>query len=243
MPYQSKFNPKNPDAFKLSRSKVELYLNCNRCFYLDRKLGIGRPPGFPFNLNSAVDSLLKNEFDHYRNLQEPHPFMERTNFNLVPFQHEDLNKWRANFTGISFLHQQTNFLLYGAVDDIWYNKDNEEIIIVDYKSTSKNGEITLDSDWQISYKNQMEFYQYLFRKNGFKVSDTGFFVYCNGNSKEPFFNQLLKFDVSIIPYIGSAEWIDGTILEIHSLLNQDFIPETNSECEYCNYIQKSINLN
>ena len=28
--------------FRLSRSKVELYRNCPRCFYLDRRLGIGR---------------------------------------------------------------------------------------------------------------------------------------------------------------------------------------------------------
>ena len=29
-------------------------------------------------------------------------------------------------------------------------------------------------------KRQMEIYQWLLRKNGFKVSDTGYFVYANG---------------------------------------------------------------
>ena len=52
--------------FKLSRSKIDLFLDCPRCFYLDRKLGVGRPPGFPFSLNSAVDHLLKKEFDIHR---------------------------------------------------------------------------------------------------------------------------------------------------------------------------------
>ena len=50
--------------FKLSRSKVDSYLSCQRCFFIDRKLGVGHPPGFPFNINSAVDELLKKEFDH-----------------------------------------------------------------------------------------------------------------------------------------------------------------------------------
>src|SRR3972149_10504652 len=57
------YNPKDKKPFKLSRSKLELFTECPRCFYLDRKLGVGRPPGFPFALNSAVDALLKKEFD------------------------------------------------------------------------------------------------------------------------------------------------------------------------------------
>ena len=52
--YRGKYNPSEERYFKLSRSKVELFIDCKRCFYLDRRLGIGRPPGFPFNLNSAV---------------------------------------------------------------------------------------------------------------------------------------------------------------------------------------------
>ena len=60
------YNPASTQPFALSRSKVELFMNCPRCFYLDRRLGIARPAGFPFNLNSAVDALLKTEFDRYR---------------------------------------------------------------------------------------------------------------------------------------------------------------------------------
>ena len=45
--------------FRISRSKIDLFLNCPRCFYLDRRLGVAQPPGYPFSLNSAVDKLLK----------------------------------------------------------------------------------------------------------------------------------------------------------------------------------------
>ena len=51
--------------YKISRSAVEQHLNCQRCFYLAYKHKI-RPPSLPFTLNSAVDNLCKNEFDHYR---------------------------------------------------------------------------------------------------------------------------------------------------------------------------------
>lgn len=57
------YDKNSKTLFRLSRSKIDLFLECPRCFYLDRKLGVARPPGFPFSLNSAVDKLLKKEFD------------------------------------------------------------------------------------------------------------------------------------------------------------------------------------
>lgn len=54
------------EPYKLSRSRIEVFMQCPRCFYLDRRLGVDRPPGFPFALNSAVDALLKKEFDLLR---------------------------------------------------------------------------------------------------------------------------------------------------------------------------------
>jgi len=42
--------------------------------------------------------------------------------------------------------------------------------------------VTLDAEWQDGYKRQMEIYQWLLRQNGLKVSDTGYFVYCNGKT-------------------------------------------------------------
>ena len=63
-------------GFKISRSKIDLFTECPRCFYMDRKLGIARPPGFPFTLNSAVDKLLKKEFDVHRAGKSKHPLME-----------------------------------------------------------------------------------------------------------------------------------------------------------------------
>jgi len=42
------FDPKSDKQFKLSRSKIDLFMECPQCFYLDRRLGVGRPPGFTF---------------------------------------------------------------------------------------------------------------------------------------------------------------------------------------------------
>ena len=241
MPYVGKYIPEKNDLYKLSRSKVDNFLNCQRCFYLDRRMGIGHPQGFPFNLNSAVDNLLKNEFDYYRNIKKPHPYIERLGLNAVPFEHENLDNWRNNFSGVVYQHERHKLHLFGAIDDIWIDLDSKELIVVDYKATSKNGEINLDADWQIGYKRQMEFYQYLLRNNGFNVSNTGYFVYCNGRRKKQMFDEKLEFDISLLDYTGDDSWIEKTLSELICLLRQDNIPSHNQNCDYCRYQIETAN--
>ena len=233
------FDPKSDKPFKLSRSKIDLFMECPQCFYLDRRLGVGRPPGFPFSLNSAVDSLLKKEFDLYRKQKAPHPFITEFGIDAVPYENKELDTWRNTFKGIEYLHESTNLLITGAIDDIWINPKGE-VIIVDYKATSKTSEVSLDADWQRGYKRQMEIYQWLFRKNGFNVSPTGYFVYCNGDAGKPYFDKKLEFIIKVIPYTGDDSWIEKALKDIKNCLMSDEIPEMNSECDFCNYRKNAV---
>jgi CRISPR/Cas system-associated exonuclease Cas4 (RecB family) len=197
--------------------------------------GVKQVPGFPFNLNSAVDALLKKEFDYYRSKQKPHPLMAKNKIKAVPFKHPRIEEWRESLTkGITFLHEKTNLFITGGVDDIWI-KPNKELIIVDYKATSKKGEVSLDADWQIGYKRQMEIYQWLFRKNGFEVSDTGFFVYCNGDTSKKKLGGILEFKIKVIPYKGNDNWVDKTIMDIYECIQKPDMPESGSDCDFCKY--------
>jgi hypothetical protein len=179
------FDPKSEKPFKISRSGIELFLECPRCFFLNHRLGIRRPSGPPFAINSLVDRLLKKEFDFHRVAGSAHPLMHQYGIDAVPFQHPKIDEWRANFKGVQYLHLPTNLLSTGALDDLWCNPANE-LLVVDYKATAKAGEVTIDADWQQSYKRQMEVYQWLVRKQDLKVSDTGYFVYCNGQDGPAF---------------------------------------------------------
>ncbi|NCN25231.1 hypothetical protein COT94_04040 [Candidatus Falkowbacteria bacterium CG10_big_fil_rev_8_21_14_0_10_37_14] len=237
------FDPESKEAFKISRSKIDLFLNCPRCFYIDRRLGVGLPPGFPFNLNSAVDALLKKEFDIHRAQNTAHPLMQSYGLDLVPFKHEMMDEWRENFKGVQYLHQPTNLIITGAVDDLWVDPNSlgegksPLIYVVDYKATSKSTEVNLDADWQIGYKRQMEIYQWLLRQNGFNVSDTGYFVYCNGRTDLSAFDGKLEFDIKVIPYKGHTSWVESTIVSIHDCLMNDQIPTSGANCDYCHYAQ------
>ena len=228
------YNPSKP--FRLSRSKLDLFLECPQCFYLDRKLGVPRPKGFPFNLNSAVDTLLKSEFDTHRANGTIHPLVKAFGLSFVPFKHKFIDTWRDSLhRGITYEVPGTNIVLTGGVDDVWVNPKTGELVIVDYKATSKKDAVNLDADWQIGYKRQMEIYQWLFRKNGFKVSRTGYFVYCNGKADRAAFDGKLEFDITLIPYKGNSHWVENAVKSAHKLLKQSKIPKPRKECEYCRY--------
>ena len=228
------YKPEDSKSFKLSRSKLEDFVKCPRCFYIDRRLGVGQVQGPPFNINSAVDHLLKKEFDEYRESAEPHPLMRDAGIDAVPCAHEKLDVWRENFKGVQVQHEATNLSIAGAIDDLWVTPSGQHIV-VDYKATSKDGVVSLDAPWQDQYKRQMEIYQWLLRGNGLEVSNTGYFVYCYGRRSEPRFKQRVEFDISVIPYDGNDSWVDSCITDAHACLVSEDIPTATWNCDYCTY--------
>ena len=225
---------------KISRTGIENFTRCKRCFWLDAVKKIKPPFGPPFTLNLAVDHLLKNEFDHYRNLQTVPPILQAANINRIPFQHPSLNEWRENFIGVRTHHQATGLQIYGAVDDIWVDV-NKVLYVVDYKATSKEGDVSIETGWGVSYKRQVEVYQWLLRQNGFEVSNTAYFVYTNG-IKDGHFNDCLNFTTKLIPYEGNDAWIEPALLEINQLLKSQTPPAATKDCKQCEYVEKALNL-
>ena len=122
---------------------------------------------------------------------------------------------------------------YGGIDDVWVSPDGE-FMIVDYKATAKDGEVDLDADWQIGYKRQMEIYQWLFRKNGFKVSKQDILFTVMVIWIEAFDGKL-EFNIKVIPYEGNDDWVDKTVTDAISCLKSDSIPASGEDCDFCKY--------
>lgn len=239
MPYYNPPRQRNlfrkGEPFSFSRSKVDLFVKCPRCFYIDRVHGVDHPPGFPFNINSAVDTLLKREFDQYRAAGRPHPMITEHGFDFIPFIHPDLDEWRENFKGVRTKYRDYEF--GGAVDDIWINQE-EELIVVDYKSTAAAEPVkSIDKDYHDGYKRQIEFYQWLLRKKGFKVSDHGLFVYCTGDNTLPAFNNEVRFHTHIITHKGNTDWVEPQLDRLIACVESDAIPASGAECDQCKYFE------
>lgn len=241
--YTYKYNPNRAAdwnyrgaKWKLSRSKIDFYFECPRCFYLDNVLGTKRP-GFPaFNLNIAVDELFKKEFDEYRQAQKPHPLMKKYKIDAVPFAHKELDTWRDPFVGITYQHEATGLIVSGGVDDVWIKPDGT-LIIADYKSTAKEGKIeTLgDSPWEKQYTRQLGIYRWLLEKNGFTVDKLGYLVYANADKSLPDFGDTLKFETTLVPIETEVDWIEATLADIKACLDQKDLPVCGDNCEFCPY--------
>lgn len=221
---------------KISRSKIDLFVTCPCCFYLSEVGSVSRPSIPSFTINNTVDELLKKEFDAYRIAGAPHPLMVRFGIQAIPFNHPDVEKWRKNKIGVQCSHAKTGLLVFGALDDVWVDR-NGILYVVDYKATSLKEAPTLEG--RNAYKRQMEVYQWLLRQNGFQVSDRGYFVYCNGIKNKDSFDARIDFAIDILPYEGDSRWVEPALLEIRKCLDGGEIPRSGEACEYCAYQQEA----
>lgn len=230
---------------RISRSAIEQHIRCPRCFYMQRRLGLKPPAMVPLTLAVATDALLKNEFDAIRESGRAHAIWQRENLPVRAYPHADMDLWRNNFKGMRVTHS-TGATIYGAVDDIWQNLETGELHIVDYKSTSKQGEPSLDSGFGDGYKRQMEIYQWLFRQAGFPVSKTGYFLYVNGSKEGGFYDAdgagVMRFSTSLIAYEGDDSWVDNAVSTAVACLQSDEIPHKGQDCDSCRYYDQRAQI-
>ncbi len=240
--------PGQTDVYKVSRTKIELFTQCPRCFWLDARHKITRPNGPPFNINKTIDELFKKEFDVHRAAGTQHPLQIKFKVAAKPFAHKDMDIWRFNFKGVSTLHEPTNLHVFGAVDDVWIN-DAGELIVVDYKATSKAQPVTSlgpEGGWQDGYRRQMEVYQWLLRANGHKVSNTGYFVYATGDPGKDGFNDKVEFETHVFAHVGKDNWIEPTLMKMKACMDDDMPPvgqaAMGGECDFCAYARSRTEL-
>jgi RecB family exonuclease len=233
---QYRFDPHASKPFKLSRSKVDLFVTCPRCFYLDRKLGLRRPGRMSFNLNNAVDTLMKREFDHYRESRTAHPIMNQNGVDAIPYVHDEMERWREPLHGgLQYLHPETNLLLTGAPDDLWVNPKGE-LSVVDYKATRVLSQASLDDGAHPHYERQLEFYSWLLVKMGFEVSHKSYFVVAETKLNRTAFNNALEFDLQLLRHESDWDWIEPILIDIKTCLMSDELPDASPDCDYCNYV-------
>ena len=260
--HRGTFKPERPEPYEVSRSKIEGFIKCPACFWLDRVKGVKFPSIPAFTLNSATDTLLKKDFDYYREQQTPHPFMVRHGLeHLVPFQHPEFEKWTQSLQlGFNTLHEQTNLLIGGGIDDIWHNRDSGELHVVDYKSTAtgRNNTVSLEGHYKKAYKRQIDIYQWILKDKGFPVSDIGYFVYVDADQHGPAGmlssdknRATMQFSAVLLPYRGQTDWVDSVIGSIAKTLREDTCPPHAStgfgrkgvdECEHARFLKGVANI-
>jgi hypothetical protein len=228
------FNPTDDRPYPLGLNRIERFLDCRRCFYLDRRHGVAQPSGAPLRLNAAVDALLRREFDGYRARGEAHPYMREAGIDAVPARHSQLGEWRRHAIGVRVLHEPTKLIVSSAIDDLWVGGDGRYLVI-DYRATASNGEAGVNAARQAVCRRRIELHQWLLRRNGLDVSDTAWSVHCNGRLDRPGFEGRIDFRVKVVPFEGDAGWVERAIIAAHETLISSALPPASPGCDLCRY--------
>ncbi|MBI4160644.1 MAG: PD-(D/E)XK nuclease family protein [Candidatus Yanofskybacteria bacterium] len=209
---------------------------------------IGRPQGYPYTLSIAVDQLLKQEFDEYRDKGEMHPVLIAhfdslrslsageglSQAHLYPDQVQ-LQKWRNNFEGLKYYDEGLDATLFGAVDDMLEFNDGS-LAVIDYKSSGAK-EISVYDDYQM----QMDVYTYILEQIGHKTARKAYFVFYQVDKTDGFRGRL-PFRGQIREVVTDPDYIYEAFKNAVELARSTVPPESHSECGYCNWAHLSTHM-
>jgi hypothetical protein len=207
---------------KLSPSALKLLDDCPRCFWLAHNKKIRRPEGIFPSLPSGMDKILKAHFDAFRAQGKVPPEIKELGAKL--FDDETLLKvWTNNFKGIGWTDEQGN-VLRGAMDEV-LAKDGK-LIVLDFKTRG----YPLKEDTADLYQSQLDIYNFLLRKNGYKTDDHGYLLFyypeaVDATGHVKFHAELVKMRISV----KNAEklWKDALACLAGAM------PKASTTCAYC----------
>ncbi len=221
----------------LSPNSLNLYLECPHCFWLDKKQGIKRPPPYPYALNSAVDALLKEEFDDFRKNNEKHPLLIDSGINAHLFANQKLlDQWRSNFSGIRYYDKKLDATIFGAVDDV-LEFPGKKLAPLDYKSTGSKVANIYDR-----FQLQLDIYTYLLEKNGFKTNRKGYLAFYIVDKSNGFLDRL-PFKKELHEVETNPDDVYETFREAVEILNKETPPAHSEDCKFAEWFKGAVEYN
>lgn len=214
----------------LSPSALKVFVDCARCFWLDKVKKLKTPRGIFSTLPNGMDGHIKNYFDVHRVAGiVPPELAELEGVTLYPDQAK-LKKWRHWKSTDLIIQVDELYTVSGAIDELLVSPDGETVIIADYKT---RGYAYRDiTDAYKYYTLQMSLYGKSFREYGFKVASTAQLIYYIPTGISD--NGQVKFDVQLIPLPLK---MDEAMVIVHKAIEclAGPKPEQSKECQYCNY--------
>ena len=221
-------------SFKLSPSTLNVFLECQRCFWMDKVKGIKRPRGIFPSLPGGMDRVIKVHFDSFRAKNALPPELSGNNFNGIKLfgDQAQLELWRSWRTGLVY-RDTDGSILSGALDDLLV-KDGQYIPF-DYKT---KGSVTTEEDAVKYYQNQLDCYTLLLQENQMPTAGYGYLLYYSPKSVGE--QGAAIFELQAIKIPTDYERARATFRKAVTLLKGS-LPEMNGQCEYCSWLSKFKN--
>ena len=210
--------------YSLSPSTLNLYNECRKCFWLQFNRNIKRPDGIFPSLPSGMDKVLKIHFDGYASQNKLPPEINHLEGVSVFDDINLLRVWRNNFSGIRYKDESGN-ILRGAVDAIL--KKDGKLIVLDYKTRG----YPLKEDTHHHYINQLSFYNFLLRKNGYETEDYSYLLFYHPDSV---IETVFKFNADLVKVETDVEKAEQLFNDALDLLKGP-MPASSDDCQFCKY--------
>ncbi|MFN4226697.1 MAG: PD-(D/E)XK nuclease family protein [Candidatus Ratteibacteria bacterium] len=229
----------------LSAYSLNIFRECERCFYLQVKYNISRPKGPMPSIASGIDSLIKKYFESFREKGELPPFLKgKVNGKLIT----NLKK-----TYYYDIETNKNYYLYGHLDEV-IQLPNGLYIPLDHKTKASFPK----GEPHDAYKFQLSIYSLLLKKENEKIKkenkkikkenkknevDFGYLVYYypekglidyNANEIKNIINFNFEVKVVKLDINKTKEIIESAI----RCIENSRLPEKGKECKYCEWFEK-----
>ncbi len=221
-------------GIQLSPNSLNLFLECPHCFWLEKNLNIKRPSPYPYTLNAAVDGVLKEEFDTYRQKKMIHPLLDDTNLKLFSNQRL-LNQWRNPEAGIRFYDEKLKATLIGAPDDVVEFQDGK-VAPLDYKSTGNKIAKVYDM-----FQLQMDVYSFLLEKNGYKTKKKGYLAFYVIDKSKGFVDKI-PFQKKIVEIETNPGDVYDIFKDAVKALALEQPPKHSRDCTFAKWLEKARNF-
>jgi hypothetical protein len=212
-------------TFKLSPSSLSLMNDCKRCFWLTQHKVWKRPAGIFPSLPSGMDKILKIHFDKFMEKGELPPEIKEYGIGNEYKLFDDKSKleiWRSNFKGIQYKDKTSGILLRGAVDNLLTK--GKKLIVLDYKTRG----YPLKEDTHEHYISQLDIYNFLLRKEGYKTEDYSYLLFYY--PKEVTDTGEVIFDTKLIKIKTNVKRGEKIFRDAIKLLEGDCPKKS---CEWC----------
>ena len=154
-----------------------------------------------------------------------------------------IDEWRDSLHyGIKHRFKNTNIILQGGVDDVWFNTKSKELVIADYKSQHKkegvSQETYFEDPYKEGYQRQLDYYAYILKGMGYEVSTDAYFYVCNAKEVDEGFHGKMLFDEVLIHYKIKTDYLEDEIQKMIDVMNSTEIPNSHESCENCAYARQ-----
>lgn len=217
-------------TFKLSPSRLNLFRECPRCFWLRVRKKKERP-NRPFpSLPSGMDRKLKDYFDRYREREELPPELEDRCPDLQLLGDTGLleraRDWRREPV---WNDPETGASLRGGVDDL-LETPADSLVVLDYKT--RGYPPSGDSGVPAYYERQVNLYSLILEETNYRTAGYGLVLYLYPGrvlegGKFAFKSELRKVPVDL-------EKARGLVREAVETLEGD-MPRHSPGCDYSDW--------